>query len=274
LWEFQAVEITPQVDELIHSTGYESLQLIIYFMWLSVLVVVVASGLSFWVNWFGMIFYPRMTFSRLAGEQQVLPNLFVALLFGLVNGTIGFIYWGNPAVQVSFKIYSENNVAPLVSQFESMISSSVVSDMLAAISTDVNFAMGMLSLVPLICLLGWFLFGLSLFITGKALSKSASGGLTNYLCGAAAFAWITPLFFLGYWMGFIEGSTTSSLVCYIIGAILLLFYMIFPLRDYFHVAWGNAVIGVALVNTIIYAVLWGFVLALITVIWSQAIAYL
>lgn len=268
------MEITPQVDELIHSTGYESLQMIIYVMWLSVVVVVVASGWSFWTNWFGMIFYPRMTFSRLAGEQAVLPNLFVALLFGLLNGTIGFIYWGNEAVRTSFKIYTENNVAPLVSQFESMVSSTVISDMLSSISTDVNFAMGMLSIVPLLCLLGWFLFGLSLFITGKFLSKAASGGLTNYLCGAAGYAWITPLLFLGYWMGFIEGSTTGSMVCYILGAVLFLFYLIFPLRDYYHVAWGNAIIGVLLVNTLIYVILWAFTLALVTVIWSQAIGYM
>jgi hypothetical protein len=268
------VEITPQVDELIHSTSYGSLQLIIYVMWLSVVVVIIASGWSFWVNWFGMIFYPRMTFSRLAGEQQVLPNLFVALLFGLVNGTIGFIYWGNAAVQQSFKVYAENNIAPLASQFEGMIQSTVITDMLTAISNDINYAMGMLSIVPLLCLLGWFLFGLSLFITGKALSKSASGGLTNYLCGAAGYAWITPLFFLGYWMGFIEGSATSSMICYIAGAVLLLFYLIFPLRDYFHVAWDKAVLGVLIINTLIYAVLWAFTLALVTVIWSQASQYI
>lgn len=241
---------------MIQTSGYENLQLIIRVMWASVIVVLIALGKDFWYNIFAMIFFPRVNFGRIAGEQQVLPNMFIVLLFGLINGVIGFHYWANTAIQKSYIVYMNEKILPNMAQLEDAIQTDVFATMVHAMTRDPNYALGMLALVPIICLFGWLFYALALFITAKLITKGGGGGLTNYLCGIAPFSWITPLFFLAYWMGFYQDSTTMAMVLNIIGLVLMLFYMIMVMREYFHVAWGKAILSMAIITPLIFVVLW------------------
>lgn len=268
------MEITGQFDEIIQTSGYGTLQLIIYAMWASVLVVLITLGKDFWYNMFTMIFFPRVTFGRIAGEQQIAPNLFIALLFGLINGVIGFLYWADEAIMKSFIVNMNEQVLPIMTQLEDLIQTDIFATTVKSITTDPSYGLGMLSIVPVLCLLGWFFYGLALFITGKLLSKSGGGGLSNYLCGIAPFSWITPFFFLGYWMGYGQDSTTMSMVMYIIGAVLLMFYLIMVMRDYYHISWPNAVVGMVIVTPLIFAILWAVFIALTFVLMVQISNYM
>lgn len=249
------MEITSQIDDMIQTSGYENLQLIIWVMWISVVVVLIALGKDFWYNIFAMIFFPRVNFGRIAGEQQILPNMFIALLFGLINGAIGFHYWVNTAIQKSFIVYVNETILPGMTQLEDAIQTDVFATMVQAMTRDPNFSLGMLAIVPIMCLFGWFFFALALFITGKLISKGG-GGLSNYLCGIAPFSWITPLFFLAFWMGFNQGSTTMAMVLNILGVVLMLFYLIMVMREYYHIAWSQAIVGMVVVAPLTFVVLW------------------
>ncbi|MFH1514417.1 MAG: hypothetical protein ABIG42_03050 [bacterium] len=268
------MEVTSQIDEILQSTGYESLTLIIYCMWIAVLVVLIALGLDFWRNFFSMLFFPRVNFGRIAGEQQVLPNLFVALLFGLINGVIGFHYWSNPAIRQSFIVYLNDIVAPLITQIEDMIGTDVFESLTASITSDPNYSMVILGTIPILCLFGWLFYALSVMITGKVLSKGASGGLSSYLSALAQFSWITPFLFAAYWIGFNPGSATAALVLNIIGLVLLAFYMIMTLREYFHVAWHKAIVGVLIVVPIVLAILWGIFIVILLYLMYQINQYI
>lgn len=267
------MEVTGQIDDLIQSSGYESLQLIIYLFWVAVLVVLIAAGLNFWRNFFSMLFFPRVNFGRIAGEQQVLPNLFVALLFGLVNGVIGFHYWANPAVRQSFIVYLNDTVLPLMTQLEEMIGTDVFETLAQSMTTDPNYSMVLLGVVPILCLFGWLFFALAVWLTGKSLSKGATAGLSSYLCALAQFSWITPFFFAGWWVGFNPGSGTISLVFYIIGLVLMLIYMILTLREYYHVAWSKAFLAVIIVIPIILTIFWGIFIMILLYLMFQINEY-
>ena len=57
-------------------------------------------------------------------------------------------------------------------------------------------------------------------------------------------------------MGFYQDSTTMAMVLNIIGLVLMLFYMIMVMREYFHVAWGKAILSMAIITPLIFVVLW------------------
>jgi len=268
------VEITSQFDDIIQTSGYENLQLIIRVMWISVVVVLIALGKDFWYNIFAMIFFPRVNFGRIAGEQQVLPNMFIALLFGLINGVIGFQYWANTAIQKSYIVYMNEKILPNMTQLEDVLQTDVFGTMVQAMTKDPNYTLGILAMVPIMCLFGWFFYALALFITAKLITKSGGGGLTNYLCGIAPFSWITPLFFLAYWMGFNQDSTTMAMVLNIIGLVLMLFYMIMVMREYYHVAWGKAIFGMVIIAPLTFAVLWIAFIALTLLMIVQINTYI
>ena len=243
-------------------------------MWISVVVVLIALGKDFWYNWFSMIFFPRVNFGRIAGEQQILPNLFIALLFGLINGVIGFHLWANAAIQKSFIVYMNETILPNMNQLEEMIQTDIFASMVKSMTTDPNYSLGVLAIVPLLCLIGWFFFALALLITGKVLSKSGGGGLSNYLCGIAPYSWITPLFFLAYWMGFNQASVTTALVFNILGVVLMLFYLIMTMRDYYHIAWPKAFVGMVIVAPLVFAVLWVVFIMLVLLLIVQINTYI
>ena len=251
LKEYGVVDVTSQFDEVIHQVPYSQITMSIWIMWVAVVVVLIVLGLDFWRNLFGMWFFPRMNFSRIAGELQIIPNMFVALMFGLINGIIGFNYYRIDEIKGSFLAQMDKTIRPLLEQVAGMTQMPLAT-VIDSMKADPDYAYGLLALIPLFCGFAWFFYGLSLWLTSKFVSKSG-GTLGNFLCGISYFSWLTPFLFLGYWIGFMNPSV--AMVFLIIGFVLLVFYMTATLRDYFHIPWGNTLVAVVIVAPLIFVIL-------------------
>ena len=244
------MDITTQIDDMIHNLPYGQITQSIWIMWVAVVVVLIALGLEFWRNIWSMWFFPRMSYPRIAGELQIVPGLFVALMFGLINGIISFNYYRIQEVAGSFLCQADTMIKPLLEQLSSMAGvefTSIVNNMI----TDPDYVFGLLATVPILCGIGWFMFALALFIVSKTMSKTG-GSLSSYLSGTAYFAWMTPLFFLGYWIGFLNPGL--AMVFRIAGAVLMIYYLVLTMRDFLHISWGNTFVGVIIVAPILYSI--------------------
>jgi len=245
------VDITSILDDFLHQLQYSQVTLSIWVMWLAVLVVLIVLGLDFWRSIFGVIFFPRMNFPRIAGELQIVPGMFVALMFGLINGIIGFNYYRIDEVRGSFLAQMDNTVGPLLKQLSDMTGMQLNS-IIDAMKADPDYAYGLLALIPLICGFAWFFYGLALFVNSKFVSK-AGGSLGNYLAAIPYFSWITPLLFLGYWIGFL--NPTTAWVFRGIALLLLVFYFTVTIRDFMHISWQNTFASVVIFTPLIFIIL-------------------
>lgn len=244
------MDVTSQIDDLIHNLPYGQITQAIWVMWVAVVVVLIALGLDFWRNIWGFWFFPRMTFPRIAGELQVIPGMFVALMFGLINAIISFNYYRIPEAAGSFLHQVDTMIKPILEQLSSMAGvefTSIVNNMM----TDPDYVFGMLATLPILCGIGWFLYALALWLVSKTMSKSG-GSLSNYLSGLAYFSWITPILFLAYWIGFLNPGV--AMVFRIIGVLLFIFYMLITMRDFLHISWMNTIIGVLIIAPILYII--------------------
>jgi len=242
----------------------------IWVMWFAVVVVLIVIGLDFWRNIFGMIFFPRMNFSRIAGELQMFPGLFVALLFGLINGIIGFNYYRIDEVKGSFLAQMNDTISPLLQQLSDMTGMQL-NAIIETMTKDPDYAYGLLAVIPLICGFSWFFYALALFINSKFVSK-AGGSLGNYLAGISYFSWITPLLFLGYWIGFINPTTGWILKGLAIA--LFIFYFTFTIRDFMHIPWGNTLVSVIIITPVIFIILMALFVVLCLVAVNQLGQYM
>jgi hypothetical protein len=265
------VELTEQANQIIEqaqSSGqtHESIMMIV--MAVCLVVILIALGWDFWRNVYNMIFFPRVTFMRLAGEQQFLPNLFVVLFFGIVSAMISVHYWTIDLVRAGYLEQIEGYLTKILEYLPELPGAdmkTMIDEFMKEAQSDINTNLAGFAIIPVTMTLNWLLYGLGFFITGKLIAKS-TGGYSNYLCGNAFFYMFTPLIALGDFLGYMPNLTMFGNILFAAASAAIVLYAIFCLRDYWHCSWVNAIIGVVILVplfTIIFSLIFTFLLVML-----------
>jgi hypothetical protein len=86
--EFDA---TAQVDQII--ANYQANQLILWITLGVIIIALIALGTEFWVNLWGIIWSPSLTFQRILGEGQWVPAIVVVAITGMSIAVIILSYF-------------------------------------------------------------------------------------------------------------------------------------------------------------------------------------
>ena len=113
---------TGSIDAIIAS--YDAISLTIYITLAVIVIAIIALGSEFWVNLWGIIIYPAMTFQRLLGEAQWVPGIVVVAISGLSSAMIFLAYISDQKLTEWFtKIDAENNplLGPIFSNLDNIL---------------------------------------------------------------------------------------------------------------------------------------------------------
>lgn len=175
---------TSQIDQIIQ--GYDAVSLAVYISLAVVVVALLALGTEFWVNIWGCIFYPAMTFQRLLGEAQWVPGIVVVGVAGLSSAMIFLSYISDPGPTEWFsKIDLEAH--PLIYQaftgLDSVLEQVGWNKSLVSIFKYMQGhafqANTMAVVVPVAFILLWLVWGLAGQLASMIAGNKGGHGLTN-----------------------------------------------------------------------------------------------
>ncbi|MEO7993427.1 MAG: hypothetical protein ABI743_03435 [bacterium] len=87
--------VTDALDSVASSVGQPD-RMAIYTLTFTAVVILLVLGTEFWVNLYGILTAPTVAFSRLMGEQQLLPAIFLILLSGILLGIFMLLIMTTP----------------------------------------------------------------------------------------------------------------------------------------------------------------------------------
>jgi hypothetical protein len=175
---------TSSIDAIIAS--YDAISLTIYITLAVILVAVIALGSEFWVNLWGIIIYPSMTFQRLLGEAQWVPGIVVVAISGLSSAMIFLAYISDQKLTEWFThIDAANNplLGPIFSNLDNILGQVGWDKKLLDIFIYMQknpFQAGTLAvIVPLAFLILWLLWGFAGQLASMIAGNKAGHGVSN-----------------------------------------------------------------------------------------------
>jgi len=266
--EFDA---TTQVDQLI--AGYESTQLIIWITLGVILVALIALGTEFWVNLWGAIHAPSLTFQRLCGEAQWVPGLVVVAMTGMAVAAVIMKYLDNPAVLGTVL----NGLDPAVNQqagtiyeqldnvFDQMGSDFTIAGNIENIRKFAFQSRSVAMAVPLFFIILWFFWGLGGQLASMIAGNKAGHGYSNLL-SALPYAFIVSILSTWFFM-MMEGGSGAGKILFMITSLYFLFLHVVLMREHGRYDIGKAIVATVLtvVLTIVFLVVLAFLVAFVMV---------
>lgn len=178
------LDATIQVDQFLQA--YEAIPLTIYISLSVLFIALIVLGTEFWVNIWGIIVYPALTFQRLLGEAQTIPGLVVVIVAGLACAMIFLSYISDPPLTEWFsKIDVENNIVlgPFFSTLDDVLDQIGWDKSLLAIIKYMQMhpfqATTLAVVVPLAFIVLWFIWGLAGQLGSMIAGNKAGHGITN-----------------------------------------------------------------------------------------------
>jgi len=175
---------TSQIDAIIAS--YDAISLTIYLTLAVILVAVIALGSEFWVNLWGIILYPAMTFQRLLGEGQWVPGIVVTAISGLSSAMIFLAYISDQKLTEWFtRIDAANNplLGPVFNNLDNVLDQvgwdKKLLDIFIYMQQNPFQAATLAVIVPLVFLVVWLLWGFGGQLASMIAGNKAGQGMTN-----------------------------------------------------------------------------------------------
>ncbi len=249
--EFQA---TSQVDTLLAS--YEAAPLIIWITVGVIIVALIALGTEFWVNLWGVIFSPSLTFQRLLGEAQWAPALVIAAIAGLASAAIALSFFSDQALmeKVLDQIDPASNaqVAQLSDQLDNLFnqigSDFTVTGNLEWIK-EFTFQLRTIAVaMPLIFLIVWGLWGLAGQLASMIAGNKAGHGLSN-LYSTVPYLFLLGILSTWLYMLSLKGHGWANAFGWLVD-LYFMFLHVVMMREH-----GRYTIGKAIVATILTLIL-------------------
>jgi hypothetical protein len=193
---------TSQIDAIISS--YDAISLTIWITLAVILVAVIALGSEFWVNLWGCIVYPSLTFQRLLGEGQWVPGIVVVAISGLSSAMIFLAYISDLRLTEWFsKIDAPNNpiLGPIFTNLDSILEqvgwNSKLMDIFHYMQLNPFQATTLAVVIPLVFLIVWLVWGLAGQLGSMLAGNKAGHGVTS-LWSAVPYAFLISI--LSTWL--------------------------------------------------------------------------
>jgi len=267
-------DLTETVDPLL--ANYQSSTLILWITLVVILVALIALGTEFWVNLWGMLWYPSLTFQRMLGESQAIPGIVVTAIAGMASGLILNAYVAKAEVVNSILDFLELGfMSTALEQLDNLLDQ-VGSDLsiLSKIDqlSEYGFQAQSIALaVPIGFLILWVLWGLAGQLGSMIAGNKAGHGLSNLL-SALPYTFLVAILSTWFLMWSITGSGFAKILLYL-SWLYFLFVHVAMMREHGRYNISKAIIAsiLTLILTIVFVVV---VVILIAFIWAQAANYL
>jgi len=248
------LDATTQVDQFIQS--YQPSQLILWITLGVILVALIALGSEFWVNMWGMIWSPSLTFQRLLGEAQWVPGIVVVALIGMASAAIVQSYFANPTVVENMLelVDPEVNVqaGTLMEQldgvFEQIGSEFTIAGNIKYIREFAFQTQSIAMAIPLYFLLLWLIWGLAGQLGSMIAGNKAGHGVSN-LWSAVPYAFLIWVPSTWFFMMAVYGNGFAKILLYIFQLFFLVLHVAM-MREH-----GRYTIQKAIVATILTLIL-------------------
>lgn len=179
------LDATSQVDAILQN--YEAASLIVWITIGVIVVAIIALGTEFWVNLWGMIVYPSVTFQRLLGEAQTVPGIVIVAIAGMASAAIVLSYFSNEAIVEKLLEATDPAQNPRMEQlstqfdklFEQTGSDFTITGNIEYIQEFTFQTRSIAVSLPVAFLVIWFLWGLAGQLASMIAGNKAGHGLTN-----------------------------------------------------------------------------------------------
>ncbi|MCG3151719.1 MAG: hypothetical protein GEEBNDBF_01000 [bacterium] len=239
---------TGALDSMISGLNISAPQLAIFTLVFAVVVILLVLGVEFWFNLYGLLTAPSVASSRIMGEQQILPALFVVLMSGLITAIFSLMIMTTPQ-------YIESQ-SDQIGQALSGITEMYASMGVPYVSTAFNFkiddpdltvmkALGFFLMVPLTFTLFWYAWGVGVLIAGKLIGMRNAAGVNNAVCGLAYPILLSPFMYWSSAQAQIFGHS-AAWGLYGVLALIQLLWLLNIMREFFRVGWVPTIIGLLL----------------------------
>jgi hypothetical protein len=200
------LNVTSQLDQIL--AGYDAVTLTIYITLAVIVIALIVLGSEFWVNLWGTIVYPAMTFQRLLGEAQWVPALVIVAISGMATAAILLTYFQKPeALSKILELFSSTNpgVSSASTQLDQLFGQ-VGSDFSLTGNLDYikefSFQAGtVIAFLPISYLVTWFLWGLAGQLASMIAGNKAGHGISNLW---SAIPYVFLLSILTNWFSMLE----------------------------------------------------------------------
>jgi hypothetical protein len=248
------LDATSQVDSILQN--YQAAQLIIWITLGVIVVAVIALGSEFWVNLWGIIAYPSVTFQRMLGEAQTVPGIVIVAVAGMASAAIILAYFSNEVIIEKLLELSDPNRNPQVQMlaeqldnlFEQIGSDVSITGNIDYIQEFTFQTRSIAVALPVAFLVLWFLWGLAAQLASMIAGNKAGHGLTNMW---AALPYVFLVFIPLNWFSMLQlyGHGWARFMEMLFN-LWFLFLHVVLMREH-----GRYTIGKAIVATIITLIL-------------------
>ena len=247
------LDATTQIDQIL--LGYEAVQLTVYITLVVIVVALLALGTEFWVNLWGTIAFPSLTFQRILGEAQWVPGLVIIGITGLANAVIFLSYISDEELTEWFVNIAFDQVpvlGQLLTQLDGILNQvGWDRSILAILEYMQKFsfqAQTVTVVVPVAFVLLWLAWGLGGQIASMIAGNKAGHGISN-LWSALPYPFIISILSTCLFMISLHGNGTARIM-FFIATLYFLFEHVVMMREH-----GRYDIPKAIVATILSIVL-------------------
>lgn len=257
---------TSQLDQIL--LGYDAVSLTIYITLGVIVIALIVLGSEFWVNLWGMIVYPAMTFQRLLGEAQWVPGVVVVAISGMATAAILLTYFQKEEVLSKIlEIFSSTNpgMSGASSQLDQLFGQ-IGSDFSLTGNLDYikqfSFQAGtVIAFLPISYIVTWFLWGIAGQLASMIAGNKGGHGLSN-LWSAVPYVFLLSI--LTNWFNMLELMGVEwARILKIIFQIYYLFLIVVLMREHGRYKLSSAIIATILTFPILGALLLILVIAVV-----------
>lgn len=239
---------TGALDSMIGGLNITPTQLAVFTLAFAILVILMVLGKEFWLNLYGLCTVPSVAFSRLMGEQQLLPAVFLVLMSGL--GIAIFALRIMPTQQ--YLDVAQDQWAQMFAQLSDMYESAGVPYASQAmrfelddVRLSVMKALGFFLLIPLTNVIWWYSLGVGYIVAGKLIGMRNAAGVNNVVCGLAWPMLLEPFKFWAESQARFFGHNAAWVLWGLLMLVQVLWILILS-RELFRVGWVPTIIGILL----------------------------
>ncbi len=260
------LDSTELVDQFL--TGYEPAVFMTWTFIAVILIGIISLGAEFWVNLWGIIYSPALTFQRILGEAQTVPGIVVTLVAGAAAGVITLAYILNPPIieWAQGQDLTEGPLAQLLNSTDEILNQSGWDNSLGDIIIywqDHVFQWWIIAvIIPVNFIINWGFMGLAGQVSSMIAGNKAGHGVTN-LWAAVPYMYLVAIPIIWFqWMWFHGSLFASVMLC--LFAAWYFFLFVIMMREHGRYALGKAIFATILtpILTVIFSYL-AMVLAII-----------
>ena len=219
-------------DEFINR--YDAVSASVTILIITIILIIIVLGKEFWLNLFGLLGSPSITFQRMIGEISLPPAIFVVVISGFFMAITLLLAWTDAvtgdAVQARFNIFFDWMSEKVVTMSGVVPEQLNIRGWFAHVEQDVAYLLAFFVLIPVGCLIVWAVGAIG-FHLASLFSGYKCGGSIGGLLAASSYIYLPTVMLVLFLIKFIYAGwfNTSLLVLF---GLYFIFLWTLLMREY------------------------------------------